>query len=182
MMATILMLFTRYLILTILKLQSTFHSEDTEYDDDAEYSEDGEEEYNGKSQSLCEFEALILQYTEISAIFWLNAMSHAVWSSFRSLQTVSRNFNSPKLGIFDKRFKWYALYAWGGPLIVSIVTIMIQRLTTNPETANHYTPLIDEENDVCTIRKGLAPLFYIHIITGPVLVSENHSFIEFREN
>ena len=179
MMATILMLFTRYLILTILKLQSTFHSEDTEYDDDAEYSEDGEEEYNGKSQSLCEFEALILQYTEISAIFWLNAMSHAVWSSFRSLQTVSRNFNSPKLGIFDKRFKWYALYAWGGPLIVSIVTIMIQRLTTNPETANHYTPLIDEENDVCTIRKGLAPLFYIHIITGPVLVSENHSYIEF---
>lgn len=178
MMSTILMLFTRYLILTILKLQLTFHSEDTEYyeyDDDAEYNEDFEQEHQGKSQGLCEFEALILQFTEISAIFWLNAMSHAVWSSFRSLQTVSRNFTTPKLGIFDKKFKWYALYAWGGPLVVSIVTILIQRLTTNPETANHFTPLIDVENDVCTIREGFAPLFYIHIITGPVLVSENHS-------
>ena len=169
------MLFTRYLILTILKLKSSLQSDDSEYDeytDYEEYSEDSEQEYNGKSQSLCEFEALILQYTEISAIFWLNAMSHAVWLSFRSLQTVSRNFNAPKLGIFDKKFKWYALYAWGGPLVVSIVTIMIQRLTTNPETANHFTPLINVENDVCTIREGLAPLFYIHIITGPILVSD----------
>ena len=163
-MSTILMLFARYLILTILKLRLTFQSEE-------DYSEYDESDQKGKS--LCEFEALILQFTEISAIFWLNAMSHAVWLSFRSLQTVSRNFGSPKLGIFDKKFKWYALYAWGGPLIVSIVTITIQRLTTNPEAANYYTPMIDEVNDVCTIRSGLAPLFYIHIITGPVLVSES---------
>ena len=30
--------------------------------------------------------------------------------------------NVKKLGIFDPKYKWYALYSWGCPLIVSIVT------------------------------------------------------------
>ena len=162
MMSTILMLFGRYLMLTIVKLKS---------EDDIRK--------NLINRPPCEFQALFLQFTRISSMFWLNALGHAVWSSFRQLQAVSRQ-NKNTLGIFDKKYKWYALYAWGCPLLVTIVTVAIQHVKSNPyddpaynpENLNYYPPRIGEEQ--CRIHDGLAQLFYIHIINGPVLVSNDN--------
>ena len=158
MMSTILMLFGRYLMFAISKLRSG-------------------DNIPLENKPLCEFEALFLQFTRISSLFWLNAMAHAVWSSFKSIQAVARS-RIRKLGIFDKKFKWYALYAWGSPLVVSIVTIAIQNTTISPrdpeydevvKTLTYYPPGISYEQ--CRIHNGLAQIFYIHIIDGPVLAS-----------
>ena len=129
------------------------------------------------NRSLCEFEALFLQFTRISSIFWLNATGHAVWTSFRNLQVVSGLSNNKRLGIFDKKYKWYALYAWGCPFLVTIVTVAIQHARPNPYDdpdfdlgkLNYYPPRIGDTQ--CRIYDGLAQVFYIHVINVPVLVS-----------
>ena len=75
--------------------------------------------------------------------------------------------NVKKLGIFDPKYKWYALYSWGCPLIVSIVTFGMQNL---PEDFEKYVilPKIGEKN--CFFSSNSAKLYYFHIINGPILV------------
>ena len=116
---------------------------------------------------MCKFMGFVTQYSQMSATFWLNAIGFNVWNSFRKFENSSLGGN--KLGIFDRRFKWYALYAWGCPMIVTFVTVLMQYL---PMTENYFTPGIGK--DSCTLHEGRrawGKFFYFHIINGPILVS-----------
>ena len=80
-----------------------------------------------------------------------------------------------ELGIFDKKYKWYALYAWGCPMIVTFVTVLMQYLPKEM-TENYFTPGIGK--DTCTLHEGRGAwgkFFYFHIINGPILV--NHTLL-----
>ena len=117
---------------------------------------------------FCHFLGFVIQNSEMSAFFWLSALSHNVWNSFRKLKPVSQ-IKRPRiaLGIYNKKYKWYALYAWGCPLIVTFVTVLMQYL---PEemTKDYYTPGIGKIS--CTLHPEWGLLFYFHIINGPILV------------
>ena len=64
----------------------------------------------------------------------------------------------------------YALYAWGVPLIVTGVTLLMQHLPKElTKDLDHYTPGLAEGQ--CFLDNNLPRLFYFHIITIPVLVS-----------
>ena len=82
------------------------------------------------------------------------------------------------LGILYPKYKWYALYSWGCPLIVTIVTIIMQNLDENyVEKINRnatywsttWTPKLGETT--CFFPSNEAKLYYFHIINGPILVS-----------
>ena len=77
--------------------------------------------------------------------------------------------NKKRLGIYDKNYKWYAIYAWGIPLLVTLITIVMQYLPKHI-TQNCYTPGIDRSN--CLLEPKWGMLFYFHIINGPVMVIE----------
>ena len=110
-----------------------------------------------------------IQFFGMSAFFWLNALSHDVWNSFRRIKPVNANKQSrSKLGIFSKKYKWYALYAWGCPLIVTFVTVMLQYLE-NIMTMQVFTPGIGKE--FCSLEPKWGKFFYFHLIIGPILVS-----------
>ena len=125
--------------------------------------------YQSEYPLLCIFHGLMVQFSYMSAIFWLSALGHFMWNSFRKIQVFSQPITSrKKLGIFHPKYKWYALYSWGCPLIVTIVTIIVQNLAKD-KTKHIWTPKIGFES--CFIARGFAQLYYFHIINGPVLVS-----------
>ena len=78
------------------------------------------------------------------------------------------------LGILYPKYKWYALYSWGCPLIVTIVTIIMQNLDVekvkqiNMNGTLIVTPQLGEKN--CFFPNNYAKLYYFHIINGPILV------------
>ena len=82
--------------------------------------------------------------------------------------------NVKKLGIFDPKYKWYAFYSWGCPLLVSIVTFVMQNL---PEDFEEYIvlPKIGEKN--CFFSSDSSKLFYFHIINGPILVNILYNYL-----
>ena len=86
-MSFCLMLFIFYLVLGKVKLSSAKHSED--------------------EPELCEVEGLWIQFSYLSAIFWLNAMSFFIWRIFRKIQAPNAPLNQDvKIGFRHKQYKW----------------------------------------------------------------------------
>ena len=122
--------------------------------------------------TLCIFEGIVIQYSKMSMYFWLSAIGFNVWSSFRKLKPrVTFHTRRQKLGFQDKSFKWYALYSWGCPFLVTFVTLIMQFL---PESSTYVSPQIG--NRTCTLDPERGKLYYYHVINGPILVSINHYF------
>ena len=119
-------------------------------------------------QPMCKLFGFVTHYSQMSAFFWLNAIAYNVWNSFRKLENSASR--GKKLGIFDERFKWYALYAWGCPMICTIVTIVMQNLPDHVVASNPNLTLPKIGDGSCTLEPIWGKLFYFHIINGPILV------------
>ena len=120
-------------------------------------------------RSLCMFEAIVIQYSKMSMYFWLSAIGFNIWKSFRKLQPrVTFHSQRRMWGFQDKSFKWYALYAWGCPFLVTCVTLIMESL---PESEAYISPQIGKET--CTLDPKWGKLYYYQVINGPVLVSSN---------
>ncbi|KAK7024284.1 hypothetical protein SK128_025584 [Halocaridina rubra] len=79
----------------------------------------------------CVINGFILQYSLMAAFFWLNVMCYDIWRVIRATVNII-----PLTGILandSKRFKFYSLYAWGWPFVVSLITILL-----------HYVPQAQE--------------------------------------
>ena len=117
-------------------------------------------------RGFCTFIGFVLQYSQMSAFFWLSAIGFNVWNSFRKPD--GHGSKTTKLGIYDKRYKWYALYSWGCPLVMTLVTLIMQS-ASNDLPSHIVTPMIGEKS--CTLEPEAAMFFYFHIINGPVMAS-----------
>ena len=153
MMATILMMFIFNLALVITKWNLNLPNDNID---------------------LCKFLGFVIQYSYISAIFWLNSIGHKVWSDFKELR-LNRPLLQVKCGLEDRKFKRYATISWGCPLILTLVTILLQMLPAEV-TRNLVTPRIGMEIDggkygtCCSIAPDMAMFYYFHIINTPVMV------------
>merc|ERR1719351_209396 len=88
---------------------------------------------------FCVCSALFTQFIVLSAMFWLNIISFDVWTTFRRFQVRQNNVATSQSGWRNKKFKWYALYSWGCPLIITVVTA-IMHLLPEEVTENAYVP------------------------------------------
>ena len=119
--------------------------------------------------NLCKFEGFLIQFSQMSAFFWLSALGHNVQKTFKKMRPVSTHRRRYKLGIIDDNYKWYALYAWGIPLVVSFITILMQYRLPEEKTEKYYVPPGIGEN-ACFLEPKWGMLFYFHIINGPIMV------------
>lgn len=161
MLCVVSMLFLFYLVNMAVKLAGDDHIE--------------------KYPIACELEGLLIQFSYLSAVFWLNAMSINIWNDFRRMTPINTNRGqgSPRSGIFHPRFKWYALYAWGLPFIILAVTILMQHLPSDT-TKQAYVPGIGRL--YCFLNEKYATLFYFHIISAPILLANVVLFLCFIYN
>ena len=80
------------------------------------------EELNG---TLCEILGIVFHFAYMSTFFWLTAMSHFIWKAFKQKPTSRRR---QKYGFFNPKFKYYALFAFGCPALISILTVTLHHL------------------------------------------------------
>ena len=114
------------------------------------------------SGAPCEIIALLFHFAYMSAFFWLSAMSHFIWKAFKG----SPRLQKQKYGFAHPKFKGYALFAFGCPALVSIVTIVLEHLPE--ETQDDFiAPRIRTETcQLGETREGLdiPKLWYFHLI------------------
>ena len=101
-------------------------------------------------------------------MFWLNSMCFDVWRSFRLLRDHSRRTRLPALTWRHPKFKWYALWAWGGPAVVVGVTLAMQYLPPS-YTRGAKLPGVGLEGTCFLGSEGA--LYYLHMINLPILMS-----------
>ena len=73
---------------------------------------------------------------------------------------------------FNERYKYYALYAWGLPMVIVAVTVLMQFLPDSV-TSGSILPYIGKQS--CFFKGDLSTLVYLHIIAG--LKVRLHRFI-----
>ena len=123
-------------------------------------------------KEACKVFGFIIQYSYMSSVFWLSCMSFFMWKAFRKMCPKDIRGQQYRWGFQHPSFKWYALYAWGCPLVVTIVTIVLQEANFKGKE-KIVTPGIG--NEQCFFDEGKSRLFYFHIINAPILVSNFHS-------
>jgi len=115
---------------------------------------------------LCPLLGFLMQYCFLAAFFWMSAMAIEVWSTFKQLR--GSTDTDIRLRTQHRRFVYYNLYAWGGPAIISLVTIIIH-LLPRASTCHLVTPGLGVEH--CFFSTNWSKLFYFHGIIGVLLAA-----------
>ena len=147
-----------------------------------------------KFPNLCVAEAILIQFSYLSSICWLTSMCFDVWIKFRKVrmnegnQRKSHYKRKQPNGFQDAKFKYYAIYSLGVPLIVSSVTALIhflpEELTIKlilPFKGIKKQQLVEDEklqqaNQIedgksrCFFNDNLSTLLYFFVLTGPMLL------------
>ena len=112
-----------------------------------------------RSSRTCFIDSVIIYFTYLSVMFWLNALCFDVWSSFHRLKAPKRLRSSD--GKFDgfknRKFRRYALYGWGVPLLVTLTALTMEFLPSKYIKVS-VTPGFGEEN--CFLNGKFARLYY----------------------
>ena len=126
--------------------------------------------------ALCEILGILYHFSYMSALFWLSAMSKSIYKTFQGIQVQGHQEQKQKYGFYHPKFKFYALYAFGCPAIVSLVTIILQYLPKEYQDS-YIAPRINDQTgqSSCLLgpsRPGLdkPELWYFHLINIMVMV------------
>lgn len=76
----------------------------------------------------CRVVGMFMVYFFLAAFFWMNVFSYDVWRSIRLATTKLRMTNDRPMMV---RFARYSVYAWGSPLLFSLLSIIIHNSTEN---------------------------------------------------
>ena len=74
---------------------------------------------------------MLFQFFYLSSMFWLNSMCVDVWRTFRQLRSfkAANSAGGGGGGVWrHPKYRWYALWSWGGPATVVAVTLAMQYL------------------------------------------------------
>uniref|UniRef100_A0A1B6DQS8 G-protein coupled receptors family 2 profile 2 domain-containing protein n=1 Tax=Clastoptera arizonana TaxID=38151 RepID=A0A1B6DQS8_9HEMI len=80
--------------------------------------------------SCCTSFAFIIQFSFLASFFWLNIMCFDIWWVFSGLRPLRGSVKERE----HKKFIIYSIYAWGCPLIIFIITLVMQTVKEIPDT------------------------------------------------
>ena len=124
---------------------------------------------------MCDVQGFLIQFCYLSSVFWLSSMSRLMWKTFSKIRGFNAFQKHYKYGFQDPKYKFYALYSWGCPFIITSITVLMQYLPDELIGDGLTKPRIGKNN--CFIdNKGngildLPQLWYFHIFNAPILVS-----------
>lgn len=79
-------------------------------------------QYENLDETRCIIQGLFLVYSFLASFFWINTIAYDVWKSIRMATVkLKRTKDSSSIASFVR----YSFYAWGSPLIVIILDIVI---------------------------------------------------------
>ena len=90
------------------------------------------------SPLLCVLMALVIQFFSLAIFFWLTCMSLDIWLTFNRLESPLQNPARKELRL-RKRLRFFFLFAFGSPFIISSITLVLQ-LVSDPVDASYIHP------------------------------------------
>ena len=119
----------------------------------------------------CVTVGIMIQFTYLSFMFWINSMSFDVWCKFRRMRGANPRLLQQTRGKLDgfkhPQYRWYALFSWGIPCLIMGVTLLMQLLPPSA-TQRFTTPGFGEEG--CFLRSHWARFYYLYMIAGLALL------------
>ena len=114
---------------------------------------------------------IVIQFTYLSFMFWINSLSFDVWCKFRRMRSQTPRLFGQTRGKLDgfkhPQYRKYAIFGWGIPLIIMGVTLLMQLLPPSA-TDGLTTPGLGEEG--CFLRSHWAHFYYLYMIAGLALL------------
>nr|XP_033323120.1 G-protein coupled receptor Mth2-like isoform X1 [Megalopta genalis]XP_033323121.1 G-protein coupled receptor Mth2-like isoform X2 [Megalopta genalis]XP_033323122.1 G-protein coupled receptor Mth2-like isoform X2 [Megalopta genalis] len=120
------------------------------------------------SDQACTSIAFVIQFSFVACFFWLNAMCIEMWSLVRS--HVKRETNRMKA---ETLFFWYSLWCWGPPVILILVSMIMDLSPTIPAT--YVKPKISKES--CWFESSDEAMPYFYVPVGLLLLGNVTLFI-----
>ncbi|XP_036362864.1 probable G-protein coupled receptor Mth-like 3 [Octopus sinensis] len=113
---------------------------------------------------MCKYLAIVMHYSLLATIFWMNVMSFDAWHTFSGLTQIRSK------GKHTKRFVLYSLYAWICPLVIVTVSLIFEYIPGNHGLYPEYG------NSICWITNGKNLLWFFAI---PVMIILCLNFVAF---
>lgn len=115
---------------------------------------------------FCVISGVLQQNFFLAAFFCMNVLAFDVW---RTLRLATEKLAVGSQNTRKRQFLWYALYAWGCPLLISLISVIIDNCDNVPESIKPDYG----KDDICwlsnTTAKTIffsAPAFILILING----------------
>ncbi|XP_046681532.1 G-protein coupled receptor Mth2-like [Homalodisca vitripennis] len=124
---------------------------------------------NVEQPTLCVFCAFVIQFSFLATFFWLNVMCFDIWWVFSGLRPLRGSVKERE----HKKFIMYSLYAWGCPLIILVITLIIELVPSIPDS------FIKPEFGVikCWFGTSKAQLLYFYLPIGVLVLLNIAMFV-----
>ncbi|GAB6032894.1 hypothetical protein CHUAL_012090 [Chamberlinius hualienensis] len=114
---------------------------------------------------LCYFMFIMNYYPFMAGIFWLNVISIETWYFFSQMQTSPYSIRSVSS---SKRWRMYQLYAWGTPLSITFVIIIINFTPLPLSLSKILDPQLELD---CWINNSVPLGIYYYAPVGVLMLS-----------
>ena len=111
-------------------------------------------------QEFCYVVSVGVHFGFLAYFFWMNIVAFDIWNTFRS----NLRETSSSVRIKYKRFALYALYAWGTPALIIILSVILDQITANNVRPDYAVSLCFLNN-----RRGLFVLLAIPLVLVLIL-------------
>ena len=134
-----------------------------------------------ESPKICFITGIIIYFSYLSVMCWLNNLCYDVWSNFPSVTPMIKlRVNIGRYeGFKNNEFKRYALYGWGIPLLITIISLIVHFL---PREYTNHMIVPGFANTRCFLDSRLSVLHYQFIPTGVAMILNITFYILFVRN
>ena len=133
------------------------------------------------NQNLCLATGVMIYSSYLSVMLWLNSLCFDVWSTFPNVAVANKlRINIGRFeGFKDFKFRMYALYGYGIPLLITTISLTINFL---PRKYTSGLVVPGFANTRCFLQSRLAVLLYQFVPTGLALFINGTLYVLFVRN
>ncbi|XP_046680950.1 G-protein coupled receptor Mth2-like isoform X3 [Homalodisca vitripennis] len=113
--------------------------------------------------------AFVIQFSFLATFFWLNVMCFDIWWVFSGLRPLRGSVKERE----HKKFILYSLYAWGCPLVIFVITLVIELVPSIPKSFIKPQFGVDK----CWFKTSEALVLYFYLPIGVLVLLNIAMFV-----
>ncbi|XP_046680949.1 G-protein coupled receptor Mth2-like isoform X2 [Homalodisca vitripennis] len=113
--------------------------------------------------------SFVIQFSFLATFFWLNVMCFDIWWVFSGLRPLRGSVKERE----HKKFILYSLYAWGCPLVIFVITLVIELVPSIPKSFIKPQFGVDK----CWFKTSEALVLYFYLPIGVLVLLNIAMFV-----
>ncbi|KFM83514.1 G-protein coupled receptor Mth2, partial [Stegodyphus mimosarum] len=106
--------------------------------------------------AACIASAVLQQYFFLAAFFCMNVMAFDIW---RIMRMATQKLLVSSRIVKKRQFLWYSLYAWGAPLIIVVISVVLDFSKNTPDAIKPYYG----RGDTCWMTNSFAKTIFFSV-------------------